>query len=184
MAKMDFRLVPEQRPYDIAEKLRKHLDKHGFEDVEVEVLGAVNPYRTDLDSPWVQMVAETAEEIYGRKAVMSPNMAGTGPMFDFGDTLGMPIATSGVDHPSHKIHAPNENITIEDFLLGARHAALIIDRFARVIGGKVEANSGAGDIAGKRGCRSLGMTDFRSNPQPELAFIYGRPSANARPRSR
>jgi acetylornithine deacetylase/succinyl-diaminopimelate desuccinylase-like protein len=130
-AKMDFRLVPEQRPYDIFDKLRKHLDKHGFEDVEIEVLGAVNPYRTDLNSPWVQLVAETAEEIYGRKPVMTPNMAGTGPMFDFGDTLGMPIATSGIDHPSHKIHAPNENITVEDFLFGAKHAALIIERFAQ-----------------------------------------------------
>jgi len=130
-AKMDFRLVPEQRPFDIFKKLRMHLDKHGFEDVEIEVLGAVNPYRTDLNSPWVQLVAETAEEIYGRKPVMTPNMAGTGPMFDFGDTLGIPIATSGIDHPSHKIHAPNENITKEDFLLGTKHAALIIDRFAK-----------------------------------------------------
>jgi acetylornithine deacetylase/succinyl-diaminopimelate desuccinylase-like protein len=130
-AKMDFRLVPEQRPFDIFKKLRKHLDKHGFDDVEIEILGAVNPYRTDLNSPWVQLVAETAEEIYGRKPVMTPNMAGTGPMFDFGDTLGIPIATSGIDHPSHKIHAPNENITKEDFLLGAKHAALIIDRFAK-----------------------------------------------------
>ena len=57
-------------------------------------------------------------------------MAGTGPMYDFGITLGMPIATSGVDHPSHKIHAPNENITVEDFLFGAKHAALIMQRFA------------------------------------------------------
>ena len=130
-AKMDFRLVPDQRPHDIFEKLRVHLDKHGFDDVELELLGAVNPYRTDLNSPWVQLVAETAEEIYGRKPVMTPNMAGTGPMFDFGDTLGMPIATSGIDHPSHKIHAPNENITIEDFTLGAKHAALIIERFAQ-----------------------------------------------------
>ena len=129
-AKMDFRLVPEQRPHDIYDKLRAHLDSHGFSDVEVELIAAVNPYRTDLDSPWVQLVAETAEEIYGRKPVMTPNMAGTGPMFDFGNTLGMPIATSGIDHPSHRIHAPNENITIEDFLLGAKHAALIIDRFA------------------------------------------------------
>jgi acetylornithine deacetylase/succinyl-diaminopimelate desuccinylase-like protein len=42
----------------------------------------------------------------------------------------MPIATSGIDHPSHKIHAPNENISVEDFLLGAKQAALIIERFA------------------------------------------------------
>ena len=60
-AKMDFRLVPEQRPHDIFQKLRKHLDRNGFDDVELELLGAVNPYRTDLNSPWVQLVAETAE---------------------------------------------------------------------------------------------------------------------------
>jgi acetylornithine deacetylase/succinyl-diaminopimelate desuccinylase-like protein len=74
-------------------------------------------------------VAETAEEIYGRKPVIAPTMAGTGPMYKFADILGMPIATSGVDHPSHKIHAPNENITEEDFLYGAKHAALIMQRF-------------------------------------------------------
>lgn len=129
-AKMDFRLVPDQRPDDILEKLRVHLDRQGFHDVELKLLGAVNPYRTDMNSPWVSLVADTAREIYGREPVITPNMPGTGPMYDFGHTLGMPIATSGVDHPSHKIHAPNENITVEDFLLGAKHAALIIERFA------------------------------------------------------
>ncbi len=129
-ARMDFRLVPDMRPDDIFHKLRAHLDKHGFTDVETEMMAGVNPARTAIDSPWVRMVAGTAEEIYGRKPVIAPTMAGTGPMYDFGVTLGMPIATSGVDHPSHKIHAPNENITVEDFLFGAKHAALIIQRFA------------------------------------------------------
>jgi acetylornithine deacetylase/succinyl-diaminopimelate desuccinylase-like protein len=129
-AKMDFRLVPEMRPRDIFDKLRRHLDRHGFSDVETTLIGGVNPYRTTMDAPWVKLVAETAEEIYGRAPVITPNMAGTGPMYDFGHTIGMPIATSGVDHPAHNIHAPNENITIEDFLLGAKQAALIIERFA------------------------------------------------------
>ncbi len=128
-AKMDFRLVPDQRPRDIFQKLRKHLKDQGFEDVEVEYLAGVNPSRTPIDSPWVRLVAETASDVYGRKPVIAPNMAGTGPMYDFAETLGMPVATSGVDHPSHKIHAPNENITIEDFLLGAKQAALIMERF-------------------------------------------------------
>ena len=128
-AKMDFRLVPDQRPRDVFDKLRAHLDAQGFADVEIVLMGAVNPARTDIDSPWVQLVASTAEEIYGRKPVIAPNMPGTGPWYDFGVTLGIPISTSGVDHPSHKIHAPNENISIEDFLLGAKHAALIMERF-------------------------------------------------------
>jgi len=128
-AKMDFRLVPDMRPQDIFNKLRAHLDRQGFEDVKLEYLAGVNPARTPIESPWVRLVAETAEEIYGRKPVIAPTMAGTGPMYEFADILGMPIATSGVDHPSHKIHAPNENITEEDFLLGAKHAALIMQRF-------------------------------------------------------
>ena len=130
-AKMDFRLVPDQRPRDVFDKLRAHLDDQGFSDVEIVLMGAVNPARTDIDSPWVQLVASTAEEIYGRKPVIAPNMPGTGPWYDFGVTLGIPISTSGIDHPSHKIHAPNENISIEDFLLGAKHAALIMERFGQ-----------------------------------------------------
>ena len=129
-AKLDFRLVPEMRPRDIFDKLRHHLDRNGFSDIEMTLIGGVNPYRTAMDAPWVKLVAETAEEIYGCAPVMTPNMAGTGPMYDFGHTLGMPIATSGVDHPAHNIHAPNENITIEDFLYGAKQAALIMQRFA------------------------------------------------------
>ena len=128
-ARMDFRLVPDQRPDDIFRKLRAHLDKNGFQDVETELMAGVNPARTATDSPWVRLVAATAEEVYGRKPVIAPTMAGTGPMYDFGITIGMPISSAGVDHPSHKIHAPNENITVEDFLLGAKHIALIIERF-------------------------------------------------------
>lgn len=129
--KMDFRLVPNMRPLDIFSKLRHHLNKNGFDDIELKQSGGVNPYRTSMSHPWVNLVSQTAFEIYGQKPVITPNMPGSGPMYDFGHTLGIPIATSGVDHPSHKIHAPNENITEDDFILGAKHAALIIERFAK-----------------------------------------------------
>ncbi len=41
MAKMDFRLVPDQDPNDLLEKLRKHFHEHGFGDVEISLLAAV-----------------------------------------------------------------------------------------------------------------------------------------------
>ena len=129
-AKLDFRLVPEQRPDDILEKLRRHLDSNGFSDIVIEKLGGVNPSRTSMSSPWAKLIAETCVEIYGRQPVIQPSMAGTGPMYDFADVLGMPVATSGIDHPSHKIHAPNENISLDDFFMGAKHAALVMQRFA------------------------------------------------------
>ncbi len=128
-AKMDFRLVPDMRPYDIFKKIRRHLDRHGFEDVELNLISGVYPFRTDMSSKWAQMAIQTSEETYGKSAVVYPTMAGSGPMYDFGGVLGIPITSAGIDHPSHKIHAPNENITIEDFVLGAQNIARLIQRF-------------------------------------------------------
>ena len=132
-AKMDFRLVPDMNPDDILAKIRRHLDQHGFGEVQLDLISGVHPYRTDLSSEWARLAIDAAEEIYGAKAVIYPNMAGSGPMYDFG-SLGIPITSGGIDHPTHRIHAPNENITTEDFELGARHIALVIQRFAATWG--------------------------------------------------
>ena len=129
-AKMDFRLVPDMRPDDIFAKVRSHLDRHGFEKVELNLISGVHPFRTDMSSKWAQMAIETSEQTYGKPAVVYPTMAGSGPMYDFGGVLGIPITSAGIDHPSHKIHAPNENITVEDFVLGAQNIASLVQRFA------------------------------------------------------
>ena len=49
MAKMDFRLVPDQDPHDIMAKLRRHLDSHGFGDIEIRKFGGEHPARTPID---------------------------------------------------------------------------------------------------------------------------------------
>ena len=129
-AKMDFRLVPDMRPDDIFDKVRRHLDRQGFENVELNLISGVHPFRTDMSSRWAQMAIQTSEETYGKPAVIYPTMAGSGPMYDFGGTLDIPITSAGIDHPTHQIHAPNENITIDDFVLGAKNIANLIQRFA------------------------------------------------------
>ena len=129
-AKMDFRLVPDMHPDDIFDKVRKHLDRNGFENVEMNLISGVHPFRTSMSSKWARMAIETSETTYGKPAVIYPTMAGSGPMYDFGGVLGIPITSAGIDHPSHKIHAPNENITVEDFVLGAQNIARLMQRFA------------------------------------------------------
>ena len=129
-AKMDFRLVPDMRPDDIFAKFRRHLDRHGFENVDLNLISGVHPFRTDMSSKWARMAIETSEETYGKQAVIYPTMAGSGPMYDFGGVLGIPVTSAGIDHPTHKIHAPNENITVDDFVLGAKNIASLVQRFA------------------------------------------------------
>ncbi len=63
MAKMDFRLVPDQDPDDILEKLKAHLKAQGFEDVQVKKLSAAEPVVTPIDGEFVQRRSERSARI-------------------------------------------------------------------------------------------------------------------------
>ena len=127
-AKLDFRLVPDQRPHDIIAKLQAHLEAQGFGDIQVQDLGSEHPARTPMDHPWVKVVADAARQVYEKEPLPVPTTPGTGPMHPFRKILGVPMASSGVDCPDNFIHAPNENIRIPYFRLGILHAAEIIER--------------------------------------------------------
>jgi acetylornithine deacetylase/succinyl-diaminopimelate desuccinylase-like protein len=128
-AKLDFRLVPDQDPHDIARKLRKHLDENGFRDIEMEVLGAEHPARTAIAEEWVGVVRDALRSVYGKEPVLVPTMAGTGPMYPVVKLLGVPTADTGVGYIDSRIHAPNENIREEDFVMGTKAAAAVVDAF-------------------------------------------------------
>ncbi len=127
-AKVDFRLVPNQKPQDILNKLRRHLDKHGFSDITLTSMEGENPARTSPDSPFVKVVFEAAREVYGVEPVVVPSFAGSGPMFPFVDILDIPVVSAGVDYFDSKAHAPDENIRLSDFILGIKHIAAILNR--------------------------------------------------------
>lgn len=129
VAKLDFRLVPDQDPYDILEKLRRHLQEEGFGDVEVRALAQERPARTPIDHPFVALVCRVLKEAYGREPAVVPSMAGTGPLYPF-VRLGLPVADFGVGYPGSRIHAPDEHIRIEDFLRGAKAVARLLEAFA------------------------------------------------------
>jgi acetylornithine deacetylase/succinyl-diaminopimelate desuccinylase-like protein len=129
MAKMDFRLVPDQDPDDILAKLRRHLDSHGFGDIEIQTLGGERPARTPVTDRLVGIMRKAIRDAYGSEPFIVPAMAGTGPLYPFVATLGLPVADCGIGYPDAHIHAPDENIRIEDFLRGTKAIAALIGRF-------------------------------------------------------
>jgi acetylornithine deacetylase/succinyl-diaminopimelate desuccinylase-like protein len=132
MAKVDFRLVPDQMPEDVVQQLREHLDSHGFGDIEVTYLGGEPPARTDPDDPFLQLVVNSAEEVYGQSQIISPMIGGSGPNHAFIHTLGVPVATAGAGYPDTRAHAPNENLVIDHFINAIRHTARIVAYFAEM----------------------------------------------------
>jgi acetylornithine deacetylase/succinyl-diaminopimelate desuccinylase-like protein len=130
-AKVDFRLVPDQDPADILRKLRAHLDAEGFQDIHITDLGGDSPARTDPDDPFIQMVSQTARDVYSVPMTLVPLTGGSGPSHPFVHDLGLPVATGGMGYPDTRTHAPNENIRIDLYLKHAKHMARIIGEFGR-----------------------------------------------------
>ncbi len=130
-AKIDFRLVPDQRPEQVLQSLRQHLDAEGFEDVQIRFLGGEIPARTDPDDPFVKLVVECASSVYGQPMQVVPMVGGSGPNHVFIHTLNVPVVTAGIGYPGTLAHAPNENIRLDLYVKGAKHIARIIQEFSQ-----------------------------------------------------
>ena len=128
-AKVDFRLVPDQKPENVLLSLRTYLDESGFQDVEITYLGGEPPARTDPDDPFVALVVRTAEPVYGHPMQITPMIGGSGPNSPFIHILNLPVATAGVGYPGSQAHAPNENMRIDLYLKGAEHITRILNAF-------------------------------------------------------
>jgi acetylornithine deacetylase/succinyl-diaminopimelate desuccinylase-like protein len=127
-AKMDFRLVPDQDPDALFEKLRAHLDAHGFADVELVKLSAERPGTTPADDPFVQLTAHIAGEVYQKPVVIDPMVGGTGPVWAFRHFLRTPVVTIGAGDPLSNAHSPNESMALDQFLLATKQMArLLVD---------------------------------------------------------
>ena len=128
-AKLDFRLIPNQDPDEVLEQLRAHLDRHGFEKVEIVAGEGEKPARSDPSSPVAKTVIDCVREMYG-EPVLWPFMPATGPMYPVVSDLGIPtVLPVGVGRPDNRIHAPNENIRTEDYLNTVRLMCRIWERF-------------------------------------------------------
>ncbi|HEM62521.1 MAG TPA: M20/M25/M40 family metallo-hydrolase [Chloroflexi bacterium] len=114
--KLDFRLVPDLEPDLVLGLLREHLDRRGFEDVEIVPFSGEHPAKSRADAPVAQAAVQAAKLVYGQDPVLYPTMAGSGPMYPLSVALGVPAVSGvGVGHAQSRIHAPNENIRVEDY---------------------------------------------------------------------
>jgi acetylornithine deacetylase/succinyl-diaminopimelate desuccinylase-like protein len=128
-AKVDFRLVPEQDPEEILALVARHFEQHGV-GVKMTLLGGERAYRTNLDDPFVGLVVAAAGEATGRTVTVHPTSAGTGPMYDVGHALGVPIAGIGGGYWGGRAHSPNENIRVADFAETIFLMGRLVERFA------------------------------------------------------
>jgi acetylornithine deacetylase/succinyl-diaminopimelate desuccinylase-like protein len=133
MAKLDMRLVPDQDPHDIVDKLRVHLDKRGYGDIEITTFSMQHPVRSQPGFALGRAAIEAANEVFTPPPAIAPMMIATGPMHVIAKGLGIPtVSPAGVCRPTSDIHAPNENCRVEDFLKIIEYTMAYLDRFATI----------------------------------------------------
>lgn len=112
VAKIDTRLVPNQTMEDSVAKIRAHLDKRGFKDIEVNVTGGYDPTETDEKSRLIQAEIATYKRL-GVPVTIYPRLAGSWPGSTFtSGPVSLPAGQFGLGHGSGA-HAPNEYYVIE-----------------------------------------------------------------------
>ncbi|MBI2325523.1 MAG: M20/M25/M40 family metallo-hydrolase, partial [Chloroflexi bacterium] len=118
-------------PTLVRDLLRAHLDRRGFTDIEIVSHHGELPSRWPADTAVAKASVAACRATYGIDPVVYPLMAGSGPMAQVCDTLGIPVVGFGSGNAGSSNHAPNENIKITDYLDHIR----AFGRFLHVFGG-------------------------------------------------
>ncbi len=132
VAKMDFRLVPTQSPEKMMELIRAHLDRRGFTDVQLVMLGGRVPGKTPVDHPFIKDALLVWDELEAGGASAQPMTGGSGPFALIANGLGIPTAKiCGPGYEGSAIHSPNEHVRLDHYRTSLRYWGRLFARLAK-----------------------------------------------------
>ena len=128
--KIDFRLVPNMDPKKQVKLLKLHLKRNGFSDISINVLNAESAARTSINEEIVDVVCNSAKQIFG-DYILNISNAGTGPMHAFVHVLRAPCISIGSSYIFCRMHSPNEFAKIDLLNKTTKCLCLLIENFSR-----------------------------------------------------
>ena len=132
MAKVSFRLVRDQDPDEIVRLVKEHITRVTPEGVTATVtaLHGGRPWRADLKGPIIEAGKRALHAAFGREPVITGEGGSIPVVGDFERILGAPVLLMGFGLPGENAHAPNEWLSVENYQLGTRAAAALLDEYA------------------------------------------------------
>ncbi|MBI4520616.1 MAG: dipeptidase [Gemmatimonadetes bacterium] len=132
MAKVSFRLVPDQDPVRVARLFREHVASVTPAGVKVtiEELHGGRPWRASTEGRHYQAAVRALERTFGRPPVFTGEGGSIPIVGDFERILGAPVLLVGFALPGCNMHAPNEWFALESFEMGTRTIANLFDELA------------------------------------------------------
>ena len=119
-AKFSFRLVPDQDPKDVMEKVRSHFEKNcpAGVSIDIEIGHDGKPYLSDPHSPDGKAAQRALSKAFGREPVLIREGGSIPIIQTFREILHADTLLLGLALPDCQIHAPNENFPVANFEAG------------------------------------------------------------------
>ncbi len=142
VAEVDIRLVPGSDPERLLAVVREHIVSSGYlllgrdpTDEERESHERIarfdqeisyGAFRTEFESLPGRWMTGALERLNGEPPIRIRMSGGSIPIAPFVITLGLPAVAAPTVNPDNNQHAPDENLRLEDFILGIRSIAAIL----------------------------------------------------------
>jgi acetylornithine deacetylase/succinyl-diaminopimelate desuccinylase-like protein len=130
--KIDMRLVKNQDPPDIFSKFKRHMEKLGFDDLELKLLTTYRPAKTPIDHPMSKAVVSAVRKAFESEPILYPVTGGSNPSSIICDFLKIPIVKVPYGNHDESNHAPNENMVVDLFYKGIKCSATVFYELSRL----------------------------------------------------
>lgn len=115
-AKITCRLVGDQDPQDVLDKIKRHLQKHIQPGATLTIIDGekARAFNIDPSDRILQVAADAYEKAYGVRALFTKD-GGSIPIVEtFSRVLKAPVVMMGFGLPDENLHAPNEHFNLEN----------------------------------------------------------------------
>jgi acetylornithine deacetylase/succinyl-diaminopimelate desuccinylase-like protein len=129
-ASVDFRLVPNQTPDKVRERVERHIERQGFfivhdnpdtatrqahaRLVKLEWGSGYPPYRSSMENAAAQGVVHAIEAATGGPIIQVVSLGGSVPMYLFEGANHTPVIGVPIANHDNNQHAPNENLRLQN----------------------------------------------------------------------
>lgn len=132
-AKISCRLVPNQTPGDITEKLRRHFEKNVPETMNLTFkdLHGGHGAIVDIQAPAMQAAAEALRGVFNKEPLFTREGGSIPVVADFKNVLGLDTVLMGFGLDSDAIHSPNEKFAVKRFHQGIQAGIRFLEAYSK-----------------------------------------------------
>jgi acetylornithine deacetylase/succinyl-diaminopimelate desuccinylase-like protein len=121
-AVIKIRLVADQQPQELFEKLREFVAQHAPPTVrwKLDFGGGYQPLYTERDSPAIRALSRAFEDVWGVAPVLSRDGGGIPAAVWLKGVLGIDSLLTGFSSPDDNLHGPNEHVHLPTLQQGVK----------------------------------------------------------------